>query len=170
MLQDYQNLTAQIADKNELENQLKSVQNMRYNLQSGQQCITDLFLCLQQNVISWPDVCFLFNFTISHRITCCKCEHSTEYETTQMHVEMDVPSNNSNLNDAVEEMFNINSLLGRVCHDGCKSLAQAEVNARIKLVKDTEFFIVILRRAGQTLDGFKLIDNKVNPRNKVLIR
>ena len=83
---------------------------------------------------------------------------------------MDVPSNDSNLNDAVEEMFNMNSLHGRVCHDGCQSFSQAEVNARIKHIKDTEFFIIILRRAGQTLDGFKLIENKVNPRNRVLIR
>ena len=88
-----------------------------------------------------------------------------------MHVEMDVPPNDTYyLNDAVEEMFTINSLHGRVCHDGCQSFSQAEVNSRIKFIKDTEFFIIILRRAGQTLDGFKLIENKINPRNKVLIR
>ena len=83
---------------------------------------------------------------------------------------MPVPHDNANLNDAVEEFFNTSSLVGRFCDDGCQTLTQAENRSRLSLASDTEFFIVILSRAVETLDGFKLVKNRVTPTNDVFIR
>ena len=157
-------------DQEELNNQRIAIENMRFNLCEGQQCIRDFFICLQTNAEYWPDVCLHFNITIQHKSTCIKCGYSNEYETTQMHVEMEVPPNDTNLNDAVEEFFNTNSLVGRFCEDGCQSFAETEISTRMKLISETEFFTVILTRAVATLEGYKLMNSNINAANKVLIR
>ena len=83
---------------------------------------------------------------------------------------MQVPSNNMELSDAIQEMFNIKSLVARFCEDGCQSFAQAESSSSIKLVDETEFFIVILTRAVETLDGYELVEDDIIATNEVLIR
>ena len=87
-----------------------------------------------------------------------------------MYVEMPVPHDSANLNDALEDFFNNSSLVGRFCDYGCQTLTQAENRSRLSLAGETEFFIVILSRAVETLDGFKLVKNRVTPTNDVFIR
>ena len=70
-----------------------------------------------------------------------------------MYVELQVPEDNSNLKDCVEEYFNISTLIGKVCEEGCHKFVEAEKRSRLTRIDDTEFLIVILTRAIQTLDG-----------------
>ena len=137
-------LVEEVKDKDELERRSLAVKRLRLNLLSGQQCIRDFFICLQQNAINWPDVCSFFNMSIKHSTTCCKCGLTNGYETDQIHVELDVPKDNTYLNDAIEEFFNSNDLVDRLCEDGCKTFAQAERRSRIKSIEETQFMIVVL--------------------------
>ena len=163
-------ITSEIDDQIELENQAMAVENMRLNLLSGQQCVRDFFLCLHENILSWPDVFLPFSFQITHSTVCCSCNQVHQSETRQVYIEMPVPPANSRLNDYIEEYLNTCSLVGKFCADGCQNLVQAEKRSRLTLASEAEFFIIILTRAMETLDGYKLVENKTNATNDVFIR
>ena len=163
-------LATEILDPVELNHKSDVVKRQRFDLLSGQQCIRDLFLCLQGNAESWPDVSSLFYFKITHSTTCCGCDQVTESETDQMYVEMRVPPHNTSLNDSVEELFNKSTLVGRFCDGKCQRFVQAEKCSKMTLARESEFFVVILTRAVETLDGFKLIESQTIPTADVLIR
>ena len=150
--------------------QTRAVESLRLNLISGQQCVRDFFLCLLENVLSWPDVCSPFTFNITHSTVCRSCNNVHQSETLQMYVEMPVPPENSSLNDYVEEYLNTSSLVGKFCEDGCQKLVQAEKSSRLTEAGETEFLNIILTRAVETLDGFKLVENKITVINDVIIR
>ena len=163
-------LEASIENEAELEHQIEVVRSLRYNLLEGQQCIRDLFLCLQENIVNWPDVCSHFYFTITYSTICCGCDRQIQSETDQMYVEVDVPPDNSSLSEFLEDYFCTSTLSARFCDDGCKTLSQAEKRSAIKLVKETEFILVILTRAMDSLDGFELNKNRTISTNELYIR
>ena len=82
---------------------------------------------------------------------------------------MSVPPESSNLNECIEDYFNTSSLEGLNC-DVCHNFSQVEKRSQLSLSGETDFFIVILTRAVQTLNGFKLDTNKTTPTNDVFIR
>ena len=163
-------LEEEISDQNELKNQTRAVKNLRLNLLSGQQCIRDFFLCLDENVLSWPDVYSFFGFKMTHATKCCLCNRVNQSETTQMYIELQVPSDDTNLNESVEDFLNSSSLVGFRCEDGCQQFVQAEKTSKLTAASETEFFIVILTRGMQTIEGFKLIKNRVTATNDAFIR
>ena len=85
-------------------------------------------------------------------------------------MELDVPQDNTYLDDTVQNFFNSNDSVGRFCEDGCKTFAQAERRSRITSIKETQYIIVVLSRAIETLDGFKMVKNKVTPTRDIIIR
>ena len=87
-----------------------------------------------------------------------------------MYIEMQVPPDNSNLNDFIEEYLNSSSQVGIFCENGCGSIVHAEKRSTMTSIAETEFFIVILTRAMETLDGFHLNKNKITATNDVFIR
>ena len=87
-----------------------------------------------------------------------------------MYVEMEVPPDNSNLSESLEDYFGTSTLDARFCSDGCKTLSQAEKRSAIKNVRQTEFFIVLLTRAIESLDGYELNENQTISTNDVYIR
>ena len=91
------------------------------------------------------------------------------YETTQLYIEIPVPPDNSNLNEYVEEYFNISDLVGLRC-DACQHFVQKERKSKLTLGCEAEFIIVILDRGIQTLDGFELVKDITHPTNNVFIR
>ena len=163
-------LEAELQNEAELEHQANVVRSLRYNLLHGQQCIRDLFLCLQENAASWPDVCSCFYFTVKHSTVCAGCDQESHHETNQMYVEMEVPPDNSNLSEYLEDYFGTSTLDARFCSDGCKTLSQAEKRSAIKNVRQTEFFIVVLTRAIESLDGYELNENQTISTTDVYIR
>ena len=162
-------LSSEIDDQELLERRTRAVKNLWLNLISGQQCVRDFFLCLQENILSWPDVCAPLSFDITHSTTCLSCNHVHQFQTNQMYVEIPVPPNHTNLNDYIEEHLNTSSLFGKFC-DGCKQFSEAEKSSKITLANETEYLMIILSRALETLDGFKFIDNEINVTNEVFIR
>ena len=68
-------------DPLQLEHRIQDVENLRLNLISGQQCVQDFFLCLNENLLSWPDVFSNFGFNITHSTVCCSCKHVSQSET-----------------------------------------------------------------------------------------
>ena len=143
---------------------------MRLNLLHGQQCVRDFFVCLQENVISWPDVCTPFTFSLTHSTQCCSCHYTHTTKTTQLYLEIDVPANNTCLSTYVSEYLHTSELVGKNCEDGCKKFVQAEKRSKITEINQTEFIIVILRRAVQVTGGYSLIDNQVIPTENLYIR
>jgi hypothetical protein len=87
-----------------------------------------------------------------------------------MYVELRVPPDNTNLSDCIEEFFNTSSLVGVHCETNCGSLVKAEKSSKVTCTADTEFITVMLTRAVETLDGFKINKNRTIATNDVLIR
>ena len=85
-------------------------------------------------------------------------------------MEIDVPPNNASLSECIEDCFCTSTLNARFCEDGCQEICQAEKRSAINLVEETEFFIIILSRAMETLDGFTLNENQIISTNDVYIR
>ena len=162
-------LASEIQNAEQLKKQSLAVTKTRLNLLSGQQCIRDLFICLEENVINWPDVYEYFCFILKHTSNCCKCNHMSESETSQLYIEIDVPLENGSMHNVVEEFFNISSLVGRLCEDGCQTFAETEKRSRIRLAKETEFFIVVLSRAIYK-NGIELSKTKLIATENVFIR
>ena len=119
-------LTAESDDQDQLATQSRAIENLRLNLISGQQCVRDFFLCLEENLLNWPDVYSCFGFKLTHSTKCCSCSHGNQSQTTQMYVEIQVPHDNSNLNDKVEEYLNTSSLVGLYCENFCEKFVQVE--------------------------------------------
>ena len=163
-------LSVELTDQTELENRSRAIKSFRFDLASGQQCVRDFFLCLQANVLSWPDVCSSLYFNITHSTTCLSCNHVQSSETTQMFVEMPVPQDDTSLDSHVSDHFNCSSLVGVFCEDGCQQLVQVEKSSKLTVARDSEFLTVILTRAVETLDGFTLVKNEVISTNDVFIR
>ena len=93
-----------------------------------------------------------------------------KHNTEQMFIEIDVPPDNSNLSEYVEDYLNISSLVCIFCKDVCQKLCQKEKRTRLTLSSEAEFIVIILTRTVDTMDGKKLIRNKVNSTNDVFIR
>ena len=158
-----------ITDQSQLEQRTRGIESLRLNLYTGQQCVRDFFLCLNENLLNWPDVFSTFGFKITHSTKCCSCNHINQSETTQMYLEIPVPPDNSNLNEYVEEFLNTGELVGLRCENGCQSFVQAERRSTLTASAETEFLVVVLTRAVETLDGFKLVKNTTLPTNDVFI-
>ena len=87
-----------------------------------------------------------------------------------MYVEISVPPDNTRLSDYVEEFFNRSELVGKRCEDGCQKFVQSEKTSKLTLADETEFLIIILTRAIETLDGYELVERLTVPTDDVLIR
>ena len=130
----------------------------------------DFFLCLNENVLSWPDVYSTFGFKITHSTTCLSCGHVTKSETQQMYIEPEVPQDDSSLNNFIEDFYNASTFVHTFCEDECQKFVQAEKASKLTDASETEFITVILTRAIETLDGYQLNKNSVNSTSNVLIK
>ena len=162
-------LEAEIKDPVHLARQVDVIKSMKLDLYSGQQCVRDFFLCLEENILSWPDVCSSFNFKVTHSTKCSSCENVNTSETTQLYIEIPVPPDNSNLNNFVEKFFNVGEFVNSLCSN-CKQIVKVEKKSELTEAIESEFLIIILRRAIETLDGFELVRNRTISTNDVLIR
>ena len=163
-------LTQEIKDPVELNKQKRAVESLRLNLLHGQQCVRDFFVCLQENVISWPDVCTPFTFSLTHSTQCCSCQYIHTIQSTESYLDIDVPANNSCLSTYVSEYLNTSELVAKNCEDGCKKFVQAEKRSKITHISQTEFITVILRRGVEIVGGYRMIDNEVSPTENLYIR
>ena len=160
-----------IDDQLQLENRVRGVQSLRLNLLSGQQCVRDYFVCLKENIFSWPDVCAPFMFRITHSTQCCVCNHTNQVETSELYVDIPVPPSGSCLSQYVSEYLNRGELVEMKCEEVCKKLVQKEKRSRITLISEAEFILIILTRAVQNTEGYsRMIDNAVIATEELFIR
>ena len=146
------------------------IQSIRLNLRNGQQCVRDFFLCLNENLVNWPDVFSLFSFKLTHSSECSTCKHRNEFETTQLYVEMPVPPNGSNLKHHVEDFFHERSKFGSYCDEACNVFSEKIKWTSITSLDETKYLIVILTRGIETMDGFHLLKNEVKSTENIIIR
>ena len=83
---------------------------------------------------------------------------------------MDVPPDNSNLSDYVEDMMNVASIVEYHCQDGCNAYYQAETRSQLKSVRETQFLIFLLKRNEITENGPRIVQNKVLATQDLIIR
>ena len=163
-------LNSDVLNKEELERQSQLIQSFRLNLRSGQQCVRDFFVVLNENVINWPDVYNYLSFQVITSTTCSKCKMRSESESTQLYEELPVPPHQSNLKCYVEQSFNGSTTVETHCQDGCKVVGQGERRTTLKSTKDSKFIILILSRAVAIPQGYKLVTNSVISTDPVHIR
>ena len=162
-------LSYQIINKDDLEEQSARIRNLHLDLSKGQQCVRDLFICLDLNLVNWPDVYSQFSFALTNSKV-CSCNLGNSYEVNQIYVEIPVPPNGSDLKIYVEKFFNEGSSLWGNCKEGCKIYSQKTERNQLHNSDEAKFLIIILTRGIQTLDGYELVDNKISSTEPVTIR
>ena len=163
-------LSAEIDDQIQLQNQIRQVKDTHLNLISGQQCVRDFFICLRENNFSWPDVCSPFTFRLTHSTKCCSCDHINSLETTEIYVDIPVPPENSSLSEYVSNYLCTSYLVEKKCEDACQQYVQAEKSSKISELNEAELIIIILKRGVPTLDGYKIVDSAVSATENLFIR
>ena len=88
----------------------------------------------------------------------------------QMYVELQVPQDNSNLKDSIEEYFNMSSMIGKFCETDCQTFVQSQKRSTISSIAETEFLIVILTRAIETMGGFEFNGKQAVSTDNVILR
>ena len=143
---------------------------MRLDLRRGQQCVRDFFICLNENLLSWPDVYSTFSFKLTHSTVCLSCNHINQHETNQTYFEILVPPNNAELNHYVEDIMNDESFVAVFCDEKFKNSAQKIKRTRLSCTNQAGFILIILTRGLDTDDGFQFVENKTISTNYIYIR
>ena len=167
---DLSTVAAEITDKTLLQKRTDQIMNSRLELSEGQQCVRDFFLCLTSNAENWPDVYNHFAFKTTYSRKCCKCHNQFTSESTQLFLEISVPTDGFDLNSSIEEELNMCSLVALDCNGMCNDTAIAEKATKLTSGKETEFITVLLSRGTETPDGFNLNMNRTKAFKDVWIR
>ena len=154
----------------QLEARTLNVENLRLNLINGQQCVRDFFLCLEENVLSWPDVYSYFAFKLTHSSECLACHHIHNFETDQIYIELDVPQDGLSLDSCVEDYLCTSNLRGYNCESGCQKFNQFERRITVTNIDEAEFIIILLARGVENFDGYQFNTNKTVATNDIFIR
>ena len=162
-------LSYEILNKEQLAMQSNQVSRTRLNLRTGQQCVRDFFICLNENLIAWPDVYSTLSFRLTNSTECPTCKGKNIYETTQIYLELPVPPNNEDLKEYVEDFLNKGSKLGCFC-DGCNKYSQKIKQTSITSSDEAKFLTIVLTRGIATADGYHLVKNKILSTNSIKIR
>ena len=163
-------LQSEIFDPKELERKSQLVRDLRLNLRSGQQCVRDFFVALNENLLNWPDVYNYFAFQMIASTTCSNCHLRSESESTQTYEEMPVPKDQSHLKFYVEQFFNESSFVDSHCQEGCGVSGQGIRRTQLKSTRNSKFIILIFSRAVDSGQGFQLVTNRLVSTDTLQIR
>ena len=163
-------VTEAITNENELSRMLENIDKLYLNMKTGQQCVRDFFICLHENMENWIDVYKLFSFTTVNLTICMACGHINSSEQFQIHLELDVPPEGSNLSEYVEQALNGGTRVEYRCEDGCQIRSQAEKRAVLKSGKETQNIIIMLRRTILSEFGGQIVQNNIYPDRDIDIR
>ena len=163
-------LSYEIINQRHFEEQSMQIRNLRLDLRNGQQCVRDFFLCINENLVNWPDVHSTFALRLTHSSECSTCKHRNEFETTQLYVEIPVPPNNSDLKEYIEDSFSERSNFGGYCDGSCNAFSEKSKWTSITNTDEAKFLIVILTRGIVSMDGFQLVKNQIKSTDDIDIR
>ena len=130
----------------------------------------DFFICINENLESWPDVFSTFSFCLRNISECCACHKRNEYETNQLYIEINIPPSNSILRDYVEEYFNGRSNVLAHCDGDCQKLVEKMKWTSLNRSDEAKFLIVILTRGIDTMDGYTFSKNEIDSSQDIKIR
>ena len=85
-------------------------------------------------------------------------------------MEVDVPEDNTSLNEGIEYYLNGSSLVEMFCEEYCKVNVQVEKSYKIKRNNSTEFITIILSRPSENSKGYYLNKNRVKVGDHLFIR
>ena len=159
----------EIKDPRILKRRLENVEDLRLNLISGEQCVRDFYVCINENSLSWPDVYSSLSFSISHSSRCTSCNDEFRSNTVQTYIELDVPADNSSLDTTIHEYLNNSSFYYQFC-ETCTSNVKKLHTKQITRIEDAPFITVFLRRLLDSQDGLILNKNAVISTNSVSIK
>ena len=71
-----------IFDQRRITESSSQIKKLRLDFRNGQQCVRDFFICLNQNLVNWPDVYSNLSFQLIHSTECLACKCRIESETT----------------------------------------------------------------------------------------
>ena len=129
------------------------------------------YLCLNENIMAWPDVAAIFSFSITHSSKCVSCGYvANTMQTTQMIIEMEVPPDGTDLKMQVENYLNEGETQPYFCEEGCRQRSQQIRRMAISSVDELEFLTVILTRALDTQDGYQFVRNRITATSDINIR
>ena len=157
-------------DENVIARHSKIIEESRFDLGRGQQCVRDFFQCIDENILDWPDVCEMFTFKITHSSKCQSCEHEIKSETTQIYLELQVPPDGSDLKTYLEDYLNEGSTFLYFCEEGCKKMSQKTRRTTLSSSEESEFLPVILTRGMETDDGYQFSRNRVSADKDITVR
>ena len=157
-------------DETIIAEQSEIIEESRFNLGQGQQCVRDFFLCLNENVDHWPDVYSMLAFGLTHSSKCNTCGHENSSETVQIYLEMEVPPDGSDLKAQVENYLNDGLPRLYNCEEGCKELRQKTIRMTVTNIQETEYLTIVLSRGIETMDGYKFLKHRNNVAKDISIR
>ena len=157
-------------DETLIAEQSEIIEESRFNLGQGQQCVRDFFLCLNENVDHWPDVYSMLAFRLTHSSKCMTCGHENSSDTVQIYLEMEVPPDGSGLKAQVENYLNDGLPRLYNCEEECKELRQKIMRMTVTNIQETEYLTIVLSRGVQTMDGYKFSKHRNNVAEAISIR
>ena len=83
---------------------------------------------------------------------------------------MPVPPNDANLKHHVEHFLNEGSKVGSYCDEACKAFSEKDKRTILTRADEAKFFLVLLTRGIETLDGFHLVKNKIKSTDNIDLR
>ena len=83
---------------------------------------------------------------------------------------MPVPPDGAHLKNYIEEYMNEGTKVGCYCPEGCNAFSEKMKRISLTNSDEAKFLIVILTRGIEALDGFQLVNNKINSTDTINIR
>ena len=163
-------LSYRITDQNELERQSRQLRNIHLDLKRGQQCVRDFFVCLNENLVAWPDVFSNFSISLTHSTECLMCQTNIQSETYQIYLEIDVPPPGSNLKFYIETLLNEGTKQHIKFEEKCKSLSEKVKRTSLTNSDEADFLIILLSRGIETPNGFQMLENETKATDIINIR
>ena len=160
-------LKSEINDPHLLRKRIQQVEDLRLDLISGQQCVRDFFICLQENAANWFDVHSFLNFGITQSFICCTCYNSVDRnDSIQLYVELDIPCDNSNLNIMVEKYFSSSPLTNGYCDAQCFQEVDMKRIKKITSIDEAQMITIMLTRSK----GYQVNRDRVIATDDVFIQ
>ena len=163
-------LLATNGNKNQIASESRIIEQSRFDLRNGRQCVRDFFLCLNENILDWPDVASMFSFKLTHSTQCQTCGHENSSETSQMYLEMTVPADGTALKIQVEDYLNEGSTMIYNCEDGCRKMTKKIKKMTFTSAAEAKFILVVLSRGFDTLNGYTFLKNKTPATENISLR
>ena len=137
------------------------------DLGSGQQCVHDFIVAIQENELAWPDVYDLFKFRLTEATMCGnkKCQKlSSSTSRPRIYLEVNVPPKGTALSEFIEEELNCsNEVPDYHCEavdGGCGERTNAEHTTNIHSTLENNLIIVLLRRVTARYSYDDLVINR----------